>query len=61
MNRRIIDRVIVASVFLGVVVFVKEYFFPNIHVLISLIINALAVLIGYLVGDKIHDHKNKEK
>lgn len=52
-----IDRALFAGLFVGVIAFIKEFFFADINAFISILIVALAASIGYLVGNKIFTRK----
>jgi len=53
MKIRNIDKALFTGIFVGIIIFIKEFFFPDINSFISIFIGALAALIGYLIGDKL--------
>ncbi|MDL4839480.1 hypothetical protein [Aquibacillus rhizosphaerae] len=52
MKIRNIDKALFTGVFVGIIIFVKEFFFSDINSFLSIIIGPLAAIISYLVGDK---------
>ncbi|WP_121605181.1 hypothetical protein [Virgibacillus sp. Bac332] len=58
MNIRNIDRALLTGLFVGIIIFISEYFFPDTNAFISIFIGALAALIGYLIADKILPKEN---
>ncbi|MYL56763.1 hypothetical protein GLW20_04530 [Virgibacillus halodenitrificans] len=58
MNIRNIDRALFTGLFVGIIIFIKEIFFLGINAFISILIGAIAALIGYLIGDKILPRKS---
>jgi len=55
-----IDRALFSGWFVGVIVFIKEFFFADINAFISIVMIALAA-IGYLIGDKIFTREKRWK
>ncbi|AIF45307.1 MULTISPECIES: hypothetical protein [Bacillaceae] len=58
MNIRNIDRALFTGLFVGIIIFIKEILFSGINAFISILIGAIAALIGYLIGDKILPRKS---
>lgn len=50
---RRIDLALFTGLFVGVIVFIKEFLFPGTHAILSILIGAAAALIGYLIGDRV--------
>lgn len=62
MEIRNIDRALFTGLFVGIIIFISEFFFPDTNSFISILIGTLAALIGFLIGDKIlpkEDDKNQ--
>lgn len=57
-----IGRALFAGVFVGIISFIKELFFPGLNSLLSILLMVAAALIGYWLGNKIltsrEDRKN---
>ena len=60
MNIRNIDRALFTGLFVGIIIFISEFFFPDTNSFISIFIGALGALMGYLIGDKIFLKENDE-
>ncbi|MBR7798067.1 MAG: hypothetical protein ACQEWU_07210 [Bacillota bacterium] len=58
MKIRNIDRALLTGLFVGIMIFISEYFFPDTNSFISIFIGALAALIGYLIAVKILPKEN---
>ncbi|GAA0415979.1 hypothetical protein JUJ52_12185 [Virgibacillus sp. AGTR] len=58
MKIRNIDRALLTGLFVGIIIFISEYFFPDTNSFISIFIGALAALIGYLIAVKILPKEN---
>ncbi|MFB1051986.1 hypothetical protein [Paraliobacillus sp. JSM ZJ581] len=48
-----LDRALFIGLFVGIIIFIKEFFFPDTNAFLSILISALAALIGYFVGGKL--------
>ncbi|KAB8125971.1 hypothetical protein F9U64_21125 [Gracilibacillus oryzae] len=56
-----IDRALFSSVFVGIVVFIKEFYFPSLHSIVSILITGIAAFAGYVLASKLIPAREKEK
>ncbi len=61
MNIDRIDSALFTAIFVGIIVFISEFFFPDTNSFISIIIGALSALIGGLIANKIFPEESGKK
>ncbi|WP_182201687.1 hypothetical protein [Paraliobacillus salinarum] len=59
MKIRNLDRALFTGLFVGIIIFIKEFFFPDTTTFMSILISALAALIGYFIGGKLLSRSDK--
>lgn len=58
MKKRNVSRALFTALFVFIIGILEVFFFPSMNDYVSILIVALAALIGYLIGDKIFNKEN---
>ncbi|ARK21812.1 hypothetical protein [Sporosarcina ureae] len=56
-----LGRALFAGIFVGMISFIKELFFPELNSFISIALMVVAALIGYSLGNKIWVRREEER